>query len=589
MIISKKAAAKKAPAKKAAATVVTTIQSSETKLVQEIFKQNVEELTSDFFYESDVHQEETYQILHTDVSYYQNAATVINMIEKNNLGLEFLKNTLPSYNKKNEYYTHPILLKFIPYNEAINLFDRFDRTSNQVARVFIALQFFIYFYYKKDKNVRQVNAFRDKLLNDQSQMVKACGLLMEKYYICVKDKHEKQLIKALDMLIQMGHVPLSEREGFIQNFKNDDDYYSMDYINFYDEEECEGDPEKLKYIKPKTSKSIKRQKKLPDMINPYTMNFQRLNGDTFNKIVQKIIGYTIKTDTFLKQDLMPETKSQTWMDLLDELTTVLFRLATVSKQFHYNVGQVLDRIDWTRRFPNKCLKGQINYGRPLCLFKSVPTTMRYDALVRTTPFHLFDAALAKAQSLTIVGDVVECSLYGGDDDEETQTNKEVTRRLFSTYPAYGSMPNLKKLKVVGRAFKTHKQQAQTGGQYLMWYIISNVGCKLEEFDIDSRISLEQMGNDVQLVKYLFKHHKSSLKVVRLKYAVIKKINEARPIREMIEFINKTKLPSTRLELYYGDGSYDEEDGFKLVKSFDDKIDKLLNDEDAIDSDSDSDY
>ncbi|EGG24864.1 hypothetical protein DFA_03109 [Cavenderia fasciculata] len=295
-------------------------------------------------------------------------------------------------------------------------------------------------------------------------MVKTCGILLEKFGVCVKDEYEAQMTHAIDMMI---------------------------------------------------------------------------------------IRYTIRTDQFLKQDLLEDSDTETWMDLLDEMTTVLFRLAAVSKQFHHNV----------------------------------PTTIRLDALVRTTSFNLIDVAFEQTQSLTIVGATTDWNSYSGVDNEEVQKNKEISRRLFCTFQAAGSMPNLKKLKVVGRAFKTHKQQAETGGQYYIWYIISNVGCKLEEFEIQGRVSLGDMGYDAELVEYLFKH----LKVIRLKYTRIEKIAEARAIREMIHLIEREKLPSCRLELYYGDNqSWDDEDGYKLVQTFDDKIDKLIGDEEGMDSD-DSDF
>ncbi|EGG18638.1 hypothetical protein DFA_04133 [Cavenderia fasciculata] len=416
-------------------------------------------------------------------------------------------------------------------------YSSFDSTSNQVARVFIAIQFFIYYYYKKDKNVRQVNAFRDKLLNDPSSMVKACGPLLEEYDICVEDQFESQMTQYLDMMIQSGFVPADKRDEFIQQ---------------------------LKMITTRWIKSTITTK----------MN---------------IIGYTLMTDTFLKQNLFEEKDSWSVTGLFDEMTTVLYRLATVSKQFHHNVGQVLERLDWAGQIPTQYLKGQINYGRPLCLFKQSPTTIRYDALIRTTPYHLIDDVFAKTESLTLVGAATHWSSFSGAGEEEMlKRNKDITKRLFCTFPSVGSMPNLTKLKVVGRSFKTHKQQQETGGQYLIRYLISNVGCQLEEFEIDGRISLKDMRLDINILQYLFKHQKSSLKVIRLKYFVIRKIKEVKAIQQMIEYIKKGKLPSCSLELYSGDyqkrkDSFDDQDGFKLVESFDDILKQLLNDHKGIDS------
>ncbi|EFA84350.1 hypothetical protein PPL_03428 [Heterostelium album PN500] len=317
-----------------------------------------------------------------------------------------------------------------------------------------------------------------------------------------------------------------------------------------------------------------------------------LPQDCYDKIVQKIIGYTLMADTFLQQDLLPETQTEEWKELMVELSGVLFSLALVSKQFFANVGRVLETLNWTRRFPNKYIKGQINYDRPFCMFKKVPSSIRYDALIRTTPYRLVDQVFNGVTSLTIVGDTLDWSYIDGVDKAEELKNDnyyDIAKPNFVTYPPIGSMPNLTKLVVVGRAFTyRHKQQGETGGLYLLKYLIANTGCKLEQFECIEQLCLDyQPEFDISLFECLFDKHKSTIKLVKLKRTTKKNRNYLTALEMLVEklksYQSKIKFKLEFYDSVSNNATKDSEDAYKVVKEFED-LELLQKDDEDDDSD-----
>ncbi|EFA84345.1 hypothetical protein PPL_03423 [Heterostelium album PN500] len=534
-----------------------------------------------------------YTISSSDVNFYDDAINVLDMIDNKKLGVNDLIKLYPKPEKSNTFATHPYALKYIPYDDALKLFAEFENVTNEVGRLFIALQFFIYFHNKKDKNIQELIAFCEKVEDDRSKLVRTCGPILFKYFKVSFFNIPADIDRLFDLFTKGRNTSNVVRLSEIRDFTT--------YRKYIE------NSNKFKY---KFNKQDKQQQEEVEQQQP-PLKRQRvtptLPQDCFDKIVQKIIGYTLMADTFLQQDLLPETQTEEWSQLMVELSGVLFSLALVSKQFFTNVGCVLETLNWTGRFPNKYIKGQINYDKQFCMFKKVPSSIRYEAIIRTTPYRLLDQVLRGVTSLTIVGDTLNWECMGGVDKEFEMSYDNyynIEKSIFVTYPPIGSMPNLTKLVVVGRAFKfSYKQKAETGGLYLLKYLIANTGCKLEHFECIEQLSLGHHPEyDLSFFQCLLEHHASTLKLFKLKRTVK---NEPKYLARLSTIVQKLKRYQSKhqfkLEFYDSnpkdDSMGDTEEAYKLVEEYknlppvqidsgDDNYDDDSEDDDSEDDDSD---
>ncbi|EFA84347.1 hypothetical protein PPL_03425 [Heterostelium album PN500] len=532
--------------------------------VIKLFTSRINAIGGYFSYSRSLVGKETSTIIPaTDISFYRDAMNVIDMVEKKKLSIDDLIKLYPEPGKSNDFATHPYALKYISYDDALKLFAQFHSVKNEVGRLFIVLQFLIYFHDKKDKNIEELIAFGAKVEADTSEMVRTSGPILFKhfqvsffnYLILDNNKREKQ----------------SEITNFISHRKIIENRDKSD--------SSQREQQSKSKAKQQQQQSSKIQRVTPII--------------TQDTIIREIIGYTLMAHTFL-QDLLPEKQSKIWKQLMVEMSSILFSLALVSKQFFTNVGRVLESIDWTRRFPNKFIKGQINYDKPFCLFKKVPSSIRYDALIRTTPYQFVNQVFSGVTSLTIVGDMLQLDRTKGAMCNDNYY--DIAKPNFVTYPPVGSMPNLTKLVVVGRAFKyLYKHQSETGGLYLLKYLIANTGCKLEHFECIEQLSLDyQPEFDISVFQCLLVNHKSTLMLFKLKRTINKNIKQLTAlntiVRKLKRYQSKFKF---KLEFYdssvSNNATKDIGDSYKPVKEFKDlkllqKIDNNNNDDVCEDND-----
>ncbi|EFA84344.1 hypothetical protein PPL_03422 [Heterostelium album PN500] len=558
-------------------------------LVFPLFEFKISYIDGKSKYSSCIVDKETYSIRQsTDVSFYSDAMNVIAKIEKNKIGIDDLLFLYPKPGESNDFATHPYALKYIPYDHALKLFAEFEHVKNEIGRLFIVLQFLIYFHNKKDKNIQEFIAFGEKVEADRSKIVRASGPILFRHF-----KTTSYISPEIDRIFFFFFKVLdgSNNDKSVNDFTSYRKFIANSNIDIL-KRKLEIQPSKIQ----RDSSILTRIK-----IIGYTLMADFcLRQDHLPTESPKIIGYTLMADTFLQQDLLHETRVEDWKELMVEMSSVLFSLAMVSKQFFANVGRVLESIDWTRRFPNKYIKGQINYDKPFCLLKRVPSSIRYDALIRTTPYRLVSQAFSGVTSLTIVGDMLErAHIYGVDRDYKLERDNlyDIDKCIFVTYPPVGSMPNLTKLVVVGRAFQWQRSSAETGGLYLLKYLIANTRCKLEHFECIEQLSLNyQPEFDISVFQCLFDNHESTLRLFKLKRTIKRNERYLTELNTIVETLKRYQLNlQFKLEFYDNNDNSDlwgnTEDSYKLVEEFEELelLHRVANHNDNSDDDADADY
>ncbi|EGC29388.1 hypothetical protein DICPUDRAFT_159040 [Dictyostelium purpureum] len=137
-------------------------------------------------------------VLHesSDITFFNNAKNYLQIIKEKELPLETLlklnKTSLKEINKPstktttannnnsgtkdNNYgYIDPKKIKVITDEEAIQLFKLFSKTKNEVGRIFIAYQFFIFIQNKRDFDKNEYSSFISKVILDESPLVNYLG------------------------------------------------------------------------------------------------------------------------------------------------------------------------------------------------------------------------------------------------------------------------------------------------------------------------------------------------------------------------------------------------------------------------------
>ncbi|EGC37879.1 hypothetical protein DICPUDRAFT_149516 [Dictyostelium purpureum] len=538
----------------------------------------------------------------------------------NNLNVENLYKSFSHPSLSSTYQQYP---NYIPYNEAIQVFKLFDNLKdNQVARVYIVIQFFKYYLNKKDRNEKEIHKFISKVILDKSTMVNECYkylktisnrncninnifFILDKIF---KDKsrleelrltsstedlseskskfQNKSFIKNLELLLDLKSIQTNNTQVFIQYFQKFIDSHpptSISQLYFYnllyDTLSKMEDPNltnlittlqsykpiikglfinnKRPYNEITIEEPLKSKKKLKPNVTT-SANNDRKEIYLYNLLIQKIIGYILYTNKFLKWkieyqpiDPKPKEKIVSSVDKRREIflstSLAIMSLASVSKRFHYNLGRVLEDIDWSTYKYDKFLTGQISFGKPFSLFQKPFTNIRYDTLIRTTPYEFIDYAFAQVENLIIVGDAINVKEGCSNNDYN------IYDIGYTTFPPTYSFPFLTKLTVLGRATKCQSYKVETGGLYLIKYILSNTGCKIEEFTIINQQSLYLPDEfDTSIINNLLEYHSSTLKTVRLKYSC-KAPQKHSFVSKMIELLEPFK--TIHIELYQGKYKY----------------------------------